>query len=128
MAKKNWKICGKVYFLPLTPTIQLPTIFSFKVSPWMDLTALNLNYICGRTLLTSASNLALAHHVSDFALRLLHNSTLVGSQRIFNSAQKFKRLNQQSQVSTSVHNVPSYSLNTIMKLSEVLYNSMVLYR
>ncbi len=110
-------------------TTHLPFIITYlKVSPWMDMTALNLNYICGRTLLTSASNLALAHHVSDFALRLLHNSTLVGSQRIFNTAQKFKRLNQQSQVSAAVHNVPSYSLNTIMKLSEVLYNSMVLYR
>jgi len=119
-------VTGKIFYC----YIEKSTLgfFHFKVSPWMDMTALNLNYVCGRTLLTSASNQALVHQVTDFSLRLLHNSSYVGSQRIFNAAQKFKRLNQQSQFSSSVHNVPSYSLNTIMKLSTVLYNSMLLYR
>ena len=64
----------------------------------MDMTMLNLNYICGRTLLTSGSNRDLTNHISSFVMRLLHNSNLVGNQRIFNTAQKFKRLNQQGQV------------------------------
>jgi hypothetical protein len=99
-----------------------------KVSPWMDMTAINLYYICSRTLLTSGSNRDLTNHISNFSVRILHDLNLVGSQRIFNTAQKFKRLNQQIQISRQVHNVPSYTLNTIMQLSEVLYNSMILYR
>ena len=121
----TFKLLRRLYFKYLQNKI---VKIYFKLSPIMDMTVLNLNYICGRTLLTSGSNQRLTNNLSDFFIRLLHNSTLVGNQRIFNSAQKFKRLNQQSLLSNLVHNVPSYSLNTIMKLSEVLHTSMTNYR
>jgi hypothetical protein len=69
----------------------------------MDLTNLNLNYICGRTLFSAGSNPRLTTTLSDFFLRLLRNSTYVNNQRLFNSGQKFKRLHQQSLVSTYVN-------------------------
>jgi hypothetical protein len=64
----------------------------------MDMTAMNLNYICARTLLTTGSNLRLTTTLSDFNLRLLRNLTHVADQKLYNSAQKFKRLHQQSLV------------------------------
>jgi hypothetical protein len=62
----------------------------------MDNTHVNLNYICGRTLLSAGSNPRLTNTLTDFFLRLLKNSTLVANQQLFNTARKFKRLNQVS--------------------------------
>ena len=94
----------------------------------MDLTHVNLNFICGRTLFSAGSNPGLTNTLTDFFLRLLRNSTLVGNQRLFNTAKKFKRLNQQSTMPNTVHNVPAYALPTITDLSRVLHTSMESYR
>jgi|688.fasta_scaffold1993289_1 hypothetical protein len=95
----------------------------------MDITYLNLNYICGRTVLSSGSNPGLVHDISNFVLRLLNDFDLTGkNQRLFTASQKFKRLDQLTQLGATVHNVPNYSLNIIKDLSAVLYNSMSQYR
>ena len=102
--------------------------FFSQLMPLIDTTHVNLNYICGRTLLSAGSNSRLTNTLTDFFLRLLKNSTLVGDQRVFNTVQKFKRLNQQSVLPNEIHNVPAYSLKTISNLAEVLYSSMLNYR
>lgn len=105
----------------------LPTSFKSKevdTEGWFDQTLVNLMYVCALTVLPS--NTRLSSDVANFSLDFHHDKEVVNDLKTFVTAQKFKRVQEQSQ-NIQAHNIPAYGLGTIKELAEVLYEYLHLY-
>ena len=97
------------------------------IASWYDTTLVNLNYVCARTLLNKQRNPKLVDNISTFMLGYVYNDTIVNKRETFLAAQKFKKLLELNSVS-NVHNVPSYSVDTISDLASIMHSSMLDYK
>ena len=100
---------------------------STNVTSWFDSTFINLNYVCARTLQSGGSNLRLATDMANFTLNFAFDSADVQDRESYMAAQKFKRIIQAAE-SPNIHNVPSYSINTVSELAGVMVDRMTQYR
>lgn len=102
------------------------TEYDGDTSDWFDATAINLQYMAARTLMTTRSNDGLIDAMASFTLGFVDNSTVVNDKHAFNAARRFKRIHQLLK-HPQIHNVPSYSLATIRELAEIMYDRFKLY-
>ena len=97
------------------------------IQDWFDTTLTNLNYVCARTVLNTQQNAPLVNDISTFMLGFVYNDTIVKNQETFLAVQKYKRILELNQLG-KVHNVPSYSVDTISGLAKIMYDRMSLYK
>ena len=100
---------------------------SLDLAAWFDFTHLNLMYVCARTIQGSTRNPSLVGQIANFTLDYTFFSSLVQNQRAYSTARKFKRI-QELQAAENVHNVPSYSVEQVKELAEVMHSRMQDYR
>jgi len=100
---------------------------STNLTSWFDSTFINLNYVCARTVQSGGTNLRLATDMANFTLNFALNSEDVQDRETYMAAQKFKRIMQAAE-SPNIHNVPSYSINTVSELAGVMVDRMSQYR
>ena len=91
---------------------------------WFDSVTVNLMYVCASAVQPENNNLALG--IAGFNLDYHSDRKVVGDARVFVSAQRFQKIKELGQ-SVKAHNVPSYSLETISAMSEVLQRVLFLY-
>ena len=96
------------------------------VTSWFDSTSVNLMYVAARTMLPQETYLPLALDIANFTLDLHSSKEVIGNQRTYVAAQKFKKLQELGQLKQA-HNVPWYSLDKISQLSEIMFNRFNLY-
>ena len=99
----------------------------YDIQHWYDVTSINLNYVCARTVLNSRKNAPLVQDISTYMLGFVYNDTIVKNREAFIAAQKYNRLLDLNSLK-NVHNVPSYSVDTIAKLSSILFDKMTIYK
>ena len=97
------------------------------IASWYDTTLVNLNYVCARTLLNKQRNPKLVDNISTFMLGYVYNDTIVNKRETFLAGQKFKQLLELNSVS-NVHNVPSYSVDTVSELANIMHSNMLNYK
>jgi hypothetical protein len=100
----------------------------FDISDWYDVTSVNLNYVCARTVMDTRMNAPLVDDISNFMLGFVYNDTIINNRATFLAVQKFKRLQQLNAQNGVVHNVPTYSVATISSLASVMHTKMHDYR
>ena len=109
------------------PAVKNAIAESLDLSNWFDFTHLNLMYVCARTIQGSKQNPLLVGQIANFTLDYTFNSSLVQNQKAYTTARKFKRI-QELEVARNVHNVPSYSVDQVKDLAEVMHQRMQDYR
>ena len=97
------------------------------VSDWYDQTSINLQYVCAMTVLKTLKNAPLVNDMSHYMLNFVYNSSTVGKQSTFIAAQKFNRILELNQLS-AVHNVPTYSIETVSSLANLMHDRMTNYK
>ncbi len=95
-------------------------------SRWFDFIGSNINYVCARTIYDT--NPELSASISKFQALRLQDKDLVDNLRLYMTGQKFKRIVEQYNAGTDVYNVPTYTLNTVKELAEVMYDKLSRYR
>ena len=117
-----------------TESVCRPKIVSVEesgtnIEDWYDITSVNLNYVCARTVMNtrSNSNARLVDDMSNFMLGFVYNDTIINNRGTFLAVQKFKKLKEMNSIN-NVHNIPSYTIGTISQLAEVMHQSIGDYK
>ena len=100
---------------------------NIDISDWFDVTAINVQYVYARSLFKSGKNKELVNSIAKFMLEFVYNSPVVTKPKIYYAAQKFLHLLELNG-KIKIHNVPSFSMDTISQFSDVMYQSMNKYR
>ena len=101
---------------------------NMNIEDWYDTTLVNLHYVCARSVLESKLNRPLVDDISTFMLGFVYNRTVVNNQETFIAAQKYRRLLDLNSAGSKVHNVPTYSEDTISSLAGIMHDSMTDYK
>ena len=91
---------------------------------WFDLTLINILYVCAATV--QPENNQLAMDIADHNLDLYSNKEVIGDLRSFLGSKKFNKIINIGQI-VHAHIVPTYDLQTIKDLSQVMYDRLTLY-
>ncbi len=106
------------------PSIHKSNETTMITKEWFDPILINLMYVSSATI--QPNNNELAAKISTFNLDYHSNRDVVNDLRAFASAQKFSKILELTKLNNA-HGVPSYTLQTIKDLSEIMYQKLRLY-
>jgi hypothetical protein len=97
------------------------------VQQWFDTSLINLHYLLSYTVMETNKNPTIVNDISLFYLNFLFNETIVNNYDSFIAAQRFHHLLELNE-KQGIKNVPRYSMKTISRLAELLYEKIKLLK